>query len=536
MLGHIVGRPSSGWDRLQVTLVLLGSYVALRKMPAHGPSAFVQELSKRLGVKYTPWQIVIAAFSLLYIFRQGDLILGLNVAEGDDKVYARRHSKSFTRAMWVLNAMDAAFFTAQPIRPAFLRHSLSTLFIVYYLMFPARATAKNRTVRAHINAMQMRASWEKNQHPVLRFLQWLEEPRLGHVRHLTLRRSVAEFGDHADQQESKVWIYFAGTTQQLEDQECLILDIPGGGFVTMGPVHHSDYLKLWASKTGYPVVSLEYGKAPEHPYPYGLNECFDIYRRIVSTKGRCVGLSGKKMPRIVLVGDSAGANFIVSIMVKILEAAEPLPRPVGLVCIYPCMDVDYYLWLRPDQLALIEEELEPGQAVATHHRKRPGHGDGPLISSRVCYFDDPIICPEFARAMAIMYTGSDTKFALQDQYETSPIRTPDHLLQQFPPVFIMTGQKDPLVDDSLVFMARLKRARREAKESDDHDHHHHQSGNMIYLRQDKLRIIQDVSHGFLHFMALMPDIRDAIAVLGEQLKDMLQEPILASEGVPSSDG
>ncbi|KAG0235969.1 hypothetical protein BGW42_004424 [Actinomortierella wolfii] len=526
MLGHLAGKPTSGWDRLQVTLVLLGSYIALRKMPAHGPSMRIQALSKLLGEKYTPWQITIAAFSLLYIFRHGDLILGLNVAEGDDKMYARRHSKSFTRAMWVLSALDAAFFTAQPIRPAILRHSLSLIFALYYLLFPARAAAKNQRVRAHINAEQMRASWQKSEHPALQLLQWLQEPRLGHVQHLTIRRSVTEYGDHDDQEASRFWVYFAGTSQQLQEQDGIILDFPGGGFVTMGPLHHSDYLKLWAKKTGYPVVSIDYGKAPEFPYPYGLNECFDVYRRIVATKGKCVGLSGKKMPRIVLVGDSAGANFVASIMIKILESPAPLPRPVGLVCIYPCFDIDYHLWVRPDQLALIEDELEPGQSVDSHHRKQPGYGDGPLVSSRVCYFDDPIICPEFARAMAIMYTGSNAIFSNPDQYETSPIRTPDHLLQQFPPVFIMSGQKDPLVDDSLLFMARLKRARRATQEANP---------QMIYLRQDKLRIVRDVSHGFLHLMSLMPDIRDAIVVLGEQLKDMLQEPILASEGTLSGE-
>lgn len=46
-------------------------------------------------------------------------------------------------------------------------------------------------------------------------------------------------------------------------QEDLILDIPGGGFVAMTPEHHEERLRMWAIRTGKPVVSVEYGKAPE---------------------------------------------------------------------------------------------------------------------------------------------------------------------------------------------------------------------------------------------------------------------------------
>lgn len=46
-------------------------------------------------------------------------------------------------------------------------------------------------------------------------------------------------------------------------QEDLILDIPGGGFVAMTPEHHEERLRMWAVRTGRPVASVDYGKAPE---------------------------------------------------------------------------------------------------------------------------------------------------------------------------------------------------------------------------------------------------------------------------------
>lgn len=52
-----------------------------------------------------------------------------------------------------------------------------------------------------------------------------------------------------------------------EDQLCnateLILDFPGGGFVAQNPEHHEERLRIWAQVTRRPVLSIDYGKAPE---------------------------------------------------------------------------------------------------------------------------------------------------------------------------------------------------------------------------------------------------------------------------------
>lgn len=89
----------------------------------------------------------------------------------------------------------------------------------------------------------------------------------------------------------------------------------------MGPAHHEERLRSWAVQTGKPVISLEYGKAPEcwflprsinhvlnqlstDPYPFGIDEVFDAYRIIVESKGKAIGMAGEDL-NIVLSGDSA---------------------------------------------------------------------------------------------------------------------------------------------------------------------------------------------------------------------------------------
>jgi acetyl esterase/lipase len=66
----------------------------------------------------------------------------------------------------------------------------------------------------------------------------------------------------------------------------------------------------WAGQTNVPIISIDYKKAPEFPFPYGLNECFDIYKMIVATKGACIGLKGGVQPRIALAGDSAYVSLL----------------------------------------------------------------------------------------------------------------------------------------------------------------------------------------------------------------------------------
>ncbi len=72
----------------------------------------------------------------------------------------------------------------------------------------------------------------------------------------------------------------------------------------MSPEHHEERLQRWANQTKLPVFSLDYGKSPEYPFPFAINETYDVYQLLVETKGQCIGMSGKEF-NIVFTGDSA---------------------------------------------------------------------------------------------------------------------------------------------------------------------------------------------------------------------------------------
>ena len=64
------------------------------------------------------------------------------------------------------------------------------------------------------------------------------------------------------------------------------------------------------------------------------------------------------------------------------------------------------------------------------------------------------------RAMAILYIGPHRNPDFQSDYQLSPILAPDRLLAQFPPLLMTCGEKDPFVDDTLIFAGRVREAKR----------------------------------------------------------------------------
>ena len=85
---------------------------------------------------------------------------------------------------------------------------------------------------------------------------------------VTIRRKITLPRPHDATYHRPVsaWLFFAAPEHHLARATDLILDFPGGGFISMTPEHHEDRLRMWAARTGKPVLSIDYGKAPECTY------------------------------------------------------------------------------------------------------------------------------------------------------------------------------------------------------------------------------------------------------------------------------
>ncbi|KAI8377567.1 Alpha/Beta hydrolase protein [Radiomyces spectabilis] len=596
MLDHLVGRPSANWKRIQIILTLItGCWILAKGKTNRLPQIF--QTWNRSTARHAPWKIALASWMFYYLLRNLFHLVGLNAPEP----LARLYKRSFYRATWILTALDAGFFTAMPLKPMWLRHITSLLFSSYYLVFADAAEEKVRRVRATMSVDQMRVSWEKGAtNPILFFAAGLLRPKLSMRRIMLIDRP--SYNEHLPPVE--IYLFYAGDCATFVDNDTLLLQFPGGGFVSMPPPCHEDAIAAWAKQTGLPICSVNYKKAPEYPYPWQINECFDLYLKLIETQGKILGLSGEKPLKVIILGDSAGGNLTAAVILKIIEhnkklemtfmpnlqdsllttsyvmadteqassktigsiLDKPIPMPVGLILIYPALDFEMSCWMAPSQLSLIRAEsksqlfrtesleslwqskdhlshasplsvvpdiddqnslwrrvtnkLYSRKTSATRHsqtiRERV-HSKPPAavawessrlaLTSRMSYFNDRIITPDLMRAMAILYLGPHACPEFESDYLLSPTVAPLDLLARFPKTYMMCGEKDPLVDDTVIFAGRLRQAKSQ----------NHQDGQFDGIR---VKFLQGMSHAFLQMMAFLPEAQQATRAIGDWILEL----------------
>lgn len=161
MLDQLYGKPSSSWKRTQIFLVLLFWTTRLVKGNPKGPRLFFLRRLNRFLSRFTPWQIVLSTFTLIYAVKHSDTVLGLQAPVPLARLYSRvcsrfyyfeeggsgankRLAQDYYRATWIVTALDAGFATAMTIHPKWIRDIFSLAFSGYYLLFANEADEKVR--------------------------------------------------------------------------------------------------------------------------------------------------------------------------------------------------------------------------------------------------------------------------------------------------------------------------------------------------------------------------------------------------------
>ena len=175
--------------------------------------------------------------------------------------------------------------------------------------------------------------------------------------------------------------------------EVTVIYYHGGGFVVGGLHSHDDVCAEICARTGYRVVSVDYGLAPENVFPHCFDDAWSAF-----------GAIADKWPGpVVLAGDSAGGNLCAAIC---HHARGRRGMPVGQMLIYPGLGGDQ----------------RQGSYVE--------HADAPHLSTRDLDFYAAL------RAGGAVPTG-DPRFA--------PLHDTD--FSGLPPTVVITAQCDPLASD-----------------------------------------------------------------------------------------
>ncbi|KAK0396970.1 hypothetical protein QR680_001927 [Steinernema hermaphroditum] len=109
----------------------------------------------------------------------------------------------------------------------------------------------------------------------------------------------------------------------------LIIHCHGGGYVATSSKSHETYLRAWAKSLNCTVVSVDYSLAPENPFPRATEEVLYAYAWMVRNPEK-VGWTGEK---VVMAGDSAGGNLVMSTNLRLIEL-DVKRMPDGIVPIY----------------------------------------------------------------------------------------------------------------------------------------------------------------------------------------------------------
>ncbi|KAF4340864.1 AB hydrolase superfamily [Fusarium beomiforme] len=114
-----------------------------------------------------------------------------------------------------------------------------------------------------------------------------------------------------------------------QDALPLLLYLHGGGYVTGGLETDDATCRALALELPVVVASVEYRLAPEHKFPVGFEDSFDVVRWAASPEGQ-TKLNTDLSKGFILGGTSAGANFTAGI--SHLARDEGLsPRITGVV-------------------------------------------------------------------------------------------------------------------------------------------------------------------------------------------------------------
>lgn len=101
-----------------------------------------------------------------------------------------------------------------------------------------------------------------------------------------------------------------------QTRDDLLLFFHGGGWVTGDIDSYTPACAAMADLTGCIVVSVDYRLAPEHPFPAGLDDCYQVTKLLLDDP-QLANIDDPE--KIVLIGDSAGGNLAAAVSLRLRD-------------------------------------------------------------------------------------------------------------------------------------------------------------------------------------------------------------------------
>ena len=184
----------------------------------------------------------------------------------------------------------------------------------------------------------------------------------------------------------------------------VLLYLPGGAFIIPAMPMHRSFIARLCQAIDARALLVNYRLAPEHPFPAGLDDCVAAYRYLLK--------QGIDPQRIVIAGDSAGGGLVLSTLLALRDAGDPLPA--GAVALSALADLTYTGASR-----VYNRSLDPMLPT-----RRAVHLNDMYLTGQSA--ENPLVSPVYGD-----FTG-------------------------LPPILIQVGSTEMLLDDSLRVAARAR--------------------------------------------------------------------------------
>jgi acetyl esterase len=145
---------------------------------------------------------------------------------------------------------------------------------------------------------------------------------IGSVRHLTVDGARGPIDARLYVPSSRVGAQSVPT----------LMFMHGGGMATGDLDSHDAACRHLAEHSGVQVLAIDYGLAPERPFPAGVEDCFAAYQWLVKNTDAV----NADPERLAVGGDSAGGHFAATTAIQAAEAGLPVAFQL---LVYPVTDL-----------------------------------------------------------------------------------------------------------------------------------------------------------------------------------------------------
>lgn len=261
--------------------------------------------------------------------------------------------------------------------------------------------------------------------------------------------------------------------EAIDDKLPGVIYFHGGGWCWEVWEAYDAMLRVVARLDKMVIVSVRYRLAPENPFPAGPDDCFVVTLHVLeNTETLCMDPEN-----ITLMGDSAGGNLAMVMMIKLLSSSKKidnLPKVKNMVLIYPALQAmnfklpSYQQHRGPNVPTVLSSELMVKfyvayalgmESVDVEELLENSHWSEEVEAKTTCRWikkeanslrgateSDP-------KHRNSLLAKKVNKYFLDPDF--SPLLADDTILKRFPNTYVLSAEMDPLRDDSFLLVKRL---------------------------------------------------------------------------------